>query len=164
MDMAGLAGTLGGIAEVARSALSDTRRRRSTRRAARGAAPCRRQAPADRVRAMLSDISGSWLWLIAGLILCGLEMFAPGVFLLWLGLAAIATGLALFLAPLSAAWTLLLFAVFAVIAVALGRKFYGARDEAPSGPRLNSRAEALVGRVVVLETAIADGEGSRARA
>jgi membrane protein implicated in regulation of membrane protease activity len=109
---------------------------------------------------MLSDISGSWLWLIAGLILCGLEMFAPGVFLLWFGLAAIATGLTLFLAPLNGAWTLLLFAVFAVAAVALGRKFYGARDEAPSGARLNSRSEALVGRVFVLETAIVDGEGA----
>lgn len=109
---------------------------------------------------MLNEISASWLWLIAGLVLCGLEMFAPGVFLLWLGLAAIATGLALFLAPLSATWTLMLFAVFAVIAVALGRKFYGALDQTPSGARLNSRAEALAGKVVVLETPIANGEGS----
>lgn len=111
---------------------------------------------------MLSEIPGSWLWLIAGLILCGLEMFAPGVFLLWLGLAAIATGLALFIAPLSATWTLVLFAAFAVVALALGRKFYGAMDEPPSGPRLNSRAEALAGKVLVLETAIVRGEG-RAR-
>ena len=34
---------------------------------------------------------GSWGWFIAGLILMGLEVLAPGAFMLWLGLAAIAT-------------------------------------------------------------------------
>ena len=35
----------------------------------------------------------AWAWIILGLALIGLELLAPGVFLLWLGLAAIATGL-----------------------------------------------------------------------
>jgi membrane protein implicated in regulation of membrane protease activity len=36
---------------------------------------------------------GPWLWIIAGLILLGLELLAPGVLLIWFGLAALATGL-----------------------------------------------------------------------
>ena len=34
------------------------------------------------------------LWAVAGLILCAAEMLAPGVFLLWIGLAACGTGAA----------------------------------------------------------------------
>ena len=36
---------------------------------------------------------GPWAWIILGVVLIGLELPAPGVFLVWLGLAAIATGL-----------------------------------------------------------------------
>ena len=32
------------------------------------------------------------LWAVAGLLLCAAEMLAPGVFLLWIGLAACGTG------------------------------------------------------------------------
>jgi inner membrane protein len=37
---------------------------------------------------------GLWAWIILGLALMGLELLAPGVFLLWLGLAspALSTG------------------------------------------------------------------------
>ena len=35
---------------------------------------------------------GPWNWLIFGLILMGLELLAPGVFLFWLGLAAFLVG------------------------------------------------------------------------
>ncbi len=34
------------------------------------------------------------LWMVSGLVLAGLEMLAPGVFLLWIGLAALGTGAA----------------------------------------------------------------------
>ena len=32
------------------------------------------------------------LWMMAGIVLCGFELLVPGVFLLWIGLAAIAGG------------------------------------------------------------------------
>lgn len=108
---------------------------------------------------MPTDMSPAWLWLIAGIALCGLEMFAPGVFLLWFGLAAVGTGLVLFVAPLGFAWTLLIFAALSVAAIAWGRKVYGGTGGGGSDALLNSRAEALVGRLLVLETAIVDGEG-----
>ena len=37
---------------------------------------------------------GTWNWLIFGLVLMGLELLAPGVFLFWLGLAALLVGAA----------------------------------------------------------------------
>ncbi|MDU6750012.1 MAG: methyltransferase domain-containing protein, partial [Bradyrhizobium sp.] len=36
---------------------------------------------------------GTWNWLIFGIILMALELLAPGVFLFWLGLAALLVGL-----------------------------------------------------------------------
>lgn len=108
---------------------------------------------------MLNDMSAHWLWLIGGVALCGLEMFAPGVFLLWFGLAALATGLILFAAPLGFAWTLLVFAALSVAALALGRKVYGAAERNGTQAQLNNRAEALIGHVLTLETEMVDGEG-----
>ena len=35
---------------------------------------------------------GTWNWLIFGLLLMGLELLVPGVFLFWLGLAALLVG------------------------------------------------------------------------
>ncbi len=37
-------------------------------------------------------MSAGALWLLAGILLCGAELLCPGVFLLWIGLAAIAAG------------------------------------------------------------------------
>ena len=36
---------------------------------------------------------GAWAWIILGVVLIGIELVAPGAFLVWLGLAAIVTGL-----------------------------------------------------------------------
>lgn len=110
---------------------------------------------------MIDDLA-PWVWLTAGVLTCAAEAFAPGVFLLWIGLAAIATGLTSFLLPLGGAMALILFGVYAVICVLIGRRFYGARDIASDRPNLNRRADSLVGRVLTLEEAIAQGEG-RAR-
>ena len=44
---------------------------------------------------------GTWNWLIFGFILMALETIAPGVFLFWLGLAALLVGLISFAVHLS---------------------------------------------------------------
>jgi membrane protein implicated in regulation of membrane protease activity len=100
-----------------------------------------------------------WLWLTGGVILCALEALAPGMFLLWIGLAAIAVGQIQIFAALNFEWSLLLFAGFAVVSVLAGRKFYGSRDVASDRPYLNRRAEALVGQVFVLDQPIVNGLG-----
>src|SRR5258706_4373431 len=48
-------------------------------------------------------MSSAWLWAVAGLLLVGAEVLAPGVFLLWLGIAALITAGLTALLPISLA-------------------------------------------------------------
>jgi membrane protein implicated in regulation of membrane protease activity len=93
---------------------------------------------------------GTWNWLIFGLILMGLELLAPGVFLFWLGLAAFLVGLLSFVANPAWQMQMLMFAVFAAAAVPLWRHLARAKSGAADSPFLNKRADALVGRVFTL--------------
>jgi hypothetical protein len=104
---------------------------------------------------------GTWNWLIFGFILMALELIAPGVFLFWLGLAALLVGLVSFAINLSWQTQLLMFAVFAAAAVPLWRRLaLSHRMGAESNPFLNRRTDALVGRVFTLEKPIIDGSGT----
>src|ERR1041385_2089546 len=87
---------------------------------------------------------GSWNWLIFGLLLMALELLAPGIFLFWLGLAALLVGLLSFALQPSWQLQLLLFAVFAAAAVPLWRRL-ARRDGggSSSNPFLNKRADAV---------------------
>ena len=103
---------------------------------------------------------GPWSWLVLGLVLMGLELVAPGVFLIWLGLAAVLTGL--LDAALGLSWqaALLVFAALAVAAVVAGRMVTRPREEDEGGrPTLNRRGHALVGRVFTLDAPIVEGSG-----
>jgi hypothetical protein len=104
---------------------------------------------------------GTWNWLIFGVVLMALELMAPGVFLFWLGLAALLVGLVSFAFTPSWQVQILMFAVFAAAAVPLWRRL--ARSNATANansPFLNKRADALVGRVFTLEKPIVDGAGT----
>ena len=104
---------------------------------------------------------GTWNWLIFGFILMALEVFAPGIFLFWLGLAALLVGLVAFVAHPSWEIEILLFAAFAIAAVPLWRRMARSNTAvSESNPFLNRRAEALVGRVFTLEKPIIDGSGT----
>jgi membrane protein implicated in regulation of membrane protease activity len=104
---------------------------------------------------------GTWNWLIFGFILMALELLAPGVFLFWLGLAALLVGLLSFATDPSWQTQLLMFAVFAVAAVPLWRRVARRNSGvSQSNPFLNKRTDALVGRVFTLEKPIIDGSGT----
>jgi membrane protein implicated in regulation of membrane protease activity len=107
----------------------------------------------------MSMLTSPWTWAIAGLALCILETLAPGVFLLWIGLAAFANAVLLLVTPLSIEWLLMSFCVFTVVSVLIGRRIYGARDMSGDAPFLNRRADALVGRETRLQAAIENGVG-----
>jgi membrane protein implicated in regulation of membrane protease activity len=104
---------------------------------------------------------GTWNWLVFGLLLMGLELMLPGVFLFWVGLAALLVGLlSVVVAP---PWQLqlLLFAVFAAAAVPVWRRVARSNSGVSnSNPFLNKRAEAMIGRVFTLEKPIIDGVGT----
>src|SRR3954471_2146088 len=104
---------------------------------------------------------GTWNWLIAGLVLMALELIAPGVFMFWLGLAALLVGLLSFVISPSWQSQLLMFAVFAVAAVPLWRRLARSNSAvSKSNPFLNKRTGALVGRVFTLEKPIIHGSGT----
>jgi membrane protein implicated in regulation of membrane protease activity len=88
-----------------------------------------------------------------------LELMAPGVFLFWLGLAALLVGLLSFAIDPSWQTQILMFAIIAAAAVPLWRRV-AFSTKASSNPFLNRRADALVGRVFTLEKPIIDGSGT----
>lgn len=103
---------------------------------------------------------GPWSWLIAGLILMGLETLSPGIFLFWFGIAALVTGLADWAFNLPWQGNLIGFAVLSGIAVMVGRRLTRQHgDEIAGSPNLNRRLDALIGRTFVLERPITAGEG-----
>jgi membrane protein implicated in regulation of membrane protease activity len=110
--------------------------------------------------AYLLENLGPWSWVIVGLLLMGLELVLPGAFLLWLGLAAVLTGIIDWMFGLSWQAALLVFAVLSVAAVVVGRAVTRDRDDDQSDqPRLNRRGQTLVGRVFTLDSPIEHGSG-----
>jgi inner membrane protein len=104
---------------------------------------------------------GTWNWLVFGLLLMGLELMLPGVFLFWLGLAALLVGLLSFVIAPSWQLQFLMFAVFAAAAVPVWRRVARSNSGVSnSNPFLNKRAEAMIGRVFTLEKPIIDGAGT----
>jgi inner membrane protein len=105
---------------------------------------------------------GPWSWWILGLVFLGLEILVPGVFLLWIGLAAIVVGALSFPLWGTAAWSwqlqLVIFAVLAVALALVGRRISGSNTESDQ-PMLNRRVEGLVGRTATLEEPISEGKG-----
>lgn len=105
---------------------------------------------------------GPWSWWIVGLVFLGLEIVIPGVFLLWIGLAAIVVG-AVSLGFWNAdfwGWQLqlLMFAVLGIAFALVGRRISGSNTESDQ-PMLNRRVEGLVGRTATLEEPITEGKG-----
>lgn len=109
---------------------------------------------------MIFDEITFWHWLIAGVILIAFEMFVPGVVFMWVGIAAIITGVVAWAAPdLSLEWLLIIFAVLSVISVVSGRMYLTKRPLATDHPKLNRRGQRYVGRTFVLSEPIVDGYG-----
>jgi len=103
---------------------------------------------------------GPWNWIIIGAVLMALELAAPGAFMIWLGIAAVATGILAFAVDLSWPTELLVFAILGLVSAMVGRRVnarFSERNDA--APFLNRRADALVGRIFTLEAPIVAGHG-----
>lgn len=112
--------------------------------------------------AFLAEV-GPWSWWVLGLVLLGAELLVPGVFLVWIGLAAIAVGLVSLglwetaYWPWEAQW--IGFALLSVVFVLAGRRFYAGPAGGSDEPLLNQRGASLVGRIGTLGEPLRDGRG-----
>lgn len=106
---------------------------------------------------------GPWNWMVLGLVLLVLELVVPGVFLLWIGIAALLTGTLSLQLWDAAFWTwhaqALTFLALAVASVVVGRMVMAGREVESDQPLLNRRADQLVGRVATLSEPIRNGYG-----
>lgn len=105
-------------------------------------------------------VDPAWLWLIGGVVLLIAEIIAPGFFLVFIGAAAIAAGLFTLLFGLSIVPQLALFALYAIVAVLIGRRFYANHDSPAAGVLLNEPAQRLVGKIVTVVAPV-DERGGR---
>lgn len=106
---------------------------------------------------------GPWSWWVLGMLLLAAELLMPGVFLVWIGLAALGTGALSLLLWDFAVWTwqvqALFFAAAAVLFTLMGRRHFGRTDIGSDEPLLNQRGASLVGRTATLAEPIREGRG-----
>ena len=107
----------------------------------------------------LSAIGAHWWWLTAAALLAIFEIFAPGVFLVWMAAAAAITGVAVLLLGIPLAAQIALFVLLAICAVYGGRRHYSRNPVESSDPLLNDRAARLIGETLTVVDAIEGGEG-----
>lgn len=99
-------------------------------------------------------------WAVFALVLFGLEVLAPGAFMLWLAFAASAVMIVVWLIPgLSFLLQAILFVVLGLVSIQVYRTWFR-RDEPESDqPALNRRTAQLVGQIVPLVSPIERGTG-----
>lgn len=107
----------------------------------------------------LGDMSPPLIWGILALVLAAAEIFVPGVFLIFLAVAAALTAVVDLVVPMNGAFQLLVFSVFSALSVSAGRLWYLAKPANSTDPLLNDKAARLIGRPVTVSDAIAQGEG-----
>jgi membrane protein implicated in regulation of membrane protease activity len=100
-------------------------------------------------------MSAGAVWMVGGLAVAALEMLAPGVFLLWIGLAALGTGVAAELAALGGEGQL---AVFVGLTAALVAAAWQRVRRRVATDAVNAPAAGLIGQTCRALT-FRDGEG-----
>jgi membrane protein implicated in regulation of membrane protease activity len=108
---------------------------------------------------MFGSLEAHWVWLTLGLVLAGLEMLVPGIYLIWLALAAIATGVLTGLFDLSLPMQVIDFVFLALIAAFSARRLLQDRPIVSSDPLLNRKGARLVGETALVVQAIEHGSG-----
>ena len=101
-----------------------------------------------------------WHWLVLGVALAIIEVFAPGAFFLWLGISAAVVGSVLWLIP-GMSWELqvLMFAILSIASVVVARRYLKAHPLETDLPNLNQRGQQYVGRVFTLIEPVVNGRG-----
>ncbi|MCI4590246.1 NfeD family protein [Sphingobium sp. BYY-5] len=107
----------------------------------------------------LTLLHDHWAWLVFAALLGIAEVLMPGVFLIWIAIAAALTGLVALALPIGLPLQLLLFAGLSIVAVWGGRRWYVDNPVASTDPLLNDRTARLIGQIVTVVEPITGGEG-----
>ena len=94
---------------------------------------------------MVANLHPALIWLLSGLVLLGLEILAPGVFMMWLGIAAVATGLLALVMELQFGAQVGVFGIFAAISLLIGLRL-----RRPSALAMHNQDAGLIGRVATV--------------
>jgi membrane protein implicated in regulation of membrane protease activity len=101
-----------------------------------------------------------WHWWSFAVSLVILEIFSPAAFFLWLGIAAAITGLIILIAPeIHWAIQLLIFSVFSIASVWLGRTWFQRNPIETDHPNLNQSNQEFIGNIYIVEQEITNGSG-----
>ena len=100
-------------------------------------------------------------WLSLGGLLLAAEMLGGNGYLLWSGVAAVITGLLVWLLPLGWEWQGALFAVLTLVAAWLWWRWLNrqVRSQKPADAALNQRGQQLVGKRYTLDDTLINGRG-----
>ena len=104
-------------------------------------------------------VANPWWWLAAAVLLGIGEIITPGVFLIWVAMAASVTGVIAMLTGIALPFQFLIFALLCLTAVWAGRRWYADNPVASQDPLLNNRTARLIGEVVIVAEAIRHGKG-----
>jgi membrane protein implicated in regulation of membrane protease activity len=105
------------------------------------------------------DLEPGWIWAIGGLLLLIAEVIAPGFFLVFVGVAAIATGAFTLLFGLGTPLQLILFIVYSALAVMIGKRWYGEPHDGDQRHAINEPAKRLIGKTLVVVSQVDDHSG-----
>src|SRR5690606_32416968 len=107
----------------------------------------------------LDGFGAHWVWLTLGLVLAGLEMLLPGVYLIWLAVAAIVTGVLTLAFDLSLPLQVIDFVFLSLIIAFSAKRFLREKPIESADPLMNRRGARLVGETALVVHAIEHGSG-----
>lgn len=107
----------------------------------------------------LGGLDAHWVWIAIGLALAVLEMLVPGVYLIWLAIAALVTGALTWVFDFGVPLQVVDFVFLSLIVVFSARRMVTDQPIESADPLLNNRVGRLVGQTGTVTQAIADGEG-----
>lgn len=103
---------------------------------------------------------GGLAWLMLAVLLCGTELLVPGIFLVFIALAAAITGVVTLALPaLPDALQLVSFGVWSCVTVVIGQRWYHQYPARNVGPRSARQLSQLIGATVTVAEPIRNGEG-----
>ena len=107
----------------------------------------------------LESLEPHWVWLTLGLVLAGLELLVPGIYLIWLAVAAIITGVLTLMLDLSLPLQVVDFVFLSLIIAFSAKRFLRDKPIESSDPLMNRRGARLVGETALVVQAIEHGSG-----